>query len=163
MEALELQVLAPLNQEFSLTAQDDVGFMVQLEGPIVQSIYDTAILSWWMSFQVPLPLLSRPPQYSSPLKDADFVFGDAHQDVAALGDLDLMAERTRQRLVLHPSLTNTGPSNGDPSSDSEVGSSKGCASRPFRPVLVHQPHAPFPIAMVNRTPRGRKLRPWTRR
>lgn len=126
--------------------------MVQLEGPIVQSIYDTAILSWWMSFKDPLPLLSRPPEYSPTLSAGDFVFGDAHQDVAAMGDLDAIAERTRQRLVLHPS-----PPSSIVSPVSDDGSANGAApSQPFRPVLVHTPHAPFPVAMVNRTPRGRE-------
>ncbi|BEI91475.1 uncharacterized protein CcaverHIS019_0402950 [Cutaneotrichosporon cavernicola] len=114
--------------------RDDVGFMVQLEGPIVQSIYDTAILSWWMSFKDPLPLLARPPEYPDTLSEQDFIFGEAHKDVEGMGDREAIAERTRQRLVLTP------PVEGNP----------------FSPVVVHAPHAPFPVAMVNRTPRGRR-------
>ncbi|BEI83695.1 hypothetical protein CcaverHIS002_0402990 [Cutaneotrichosporon cavernicola] len=64
--------------------RDDVGFMVQLEGPIVQSIYDTAILSWWMSFKDPLPLLARPPEYPDTLSEQDFIFGEAHKDVEGM-------------------------------------------------------------------------------
>jgi phosphatidylserine/phosphatidylglycerophosphate/cardiolipin synthase-like enzyme len=118
--------------------------MVQLEGPIVQSIYDSAILSWWMSFKDPLPLLARPPEYADALSQSDFVFGASNQDVTAMGDIEAIAERTRQRLVLIPS----------PPSPTENGATP--PPPPFNPVVVHAPHAPVPIAMVNRTPRGRR-------
>lgn len=191
--------------------------MVQLEGPIVQSIYDTAILSWWMSFKDPLPLLSKPPVYAPELSASDFVFGEEHQDVAGMGDREAMAERTRQRLVLIPSPSTPSPptprtppalslsvpsplsppalspttplspsapspiapspitpsptsftARGGDSPNGEGASGDAPTSlppppqtpqpsaAPFTPVLVHAPHEPFPIAMVNRTPRGRR-------
>lgn len=41
----------------------NVEMMVQLEGSIVESIYDMALLSWSNAMNPPLPLLSKPPTY----------------------------------------------------------------------------------------------------
>jgi hypothetical protein len=41
----------------------NVEMMVQLEGPIVESIYDMALLSWSNAMNPPLPLLTKPPTY----------------------------------------------------------------------------------------------------
>lgn len=39
----------------------NVEMMVQLEGPVVDSIYDMALLTWWNAMNPPLPLLTRLP------------------------------------------------------------------------------------------------------
>ncbi|KAI0050745.1 hypothetical protein FA95DRAFT_1535710 [Auriscalpium vulgare] len=41
----------------------NVEMMVHLEGPIVESFYDMALLSWSNALNPPLPLLSKPPTY----------------------------------------------------------------------------------------------------
>jgi hypothetical protein len=41
----------------------NVEMMVQLEGPVVDSIYDMALLSWSNAMNPPLPLLTRLPTY----------------------------------------------------------------------------------------------------
>lgn len=86
--------------------------MVQLEGPIVQSVYDTAILSWWTSFNPRLPLLFHSPEYPEHLDAAFFQSSGAQ--------------------------------------------SNGGAVATASPILLHSSRNPFPIALVNRTPRGRK-------
>jgi hypothetical protein len=46
----------------------NVEMMVQLEGPIVESIYDMALLSWSVAMSPPLPLVSKPPKYPAVYK-----------------------------------------------------------------------------------------------
>lgn len=41
----------------------NVEMMVQLEGPVVDSIYDMALISWSNAMKPPLPLLSKIPKY----------------------------------------------------------------------------------------------------
>jgi hypothetical protein len=42
--------------------------MVHLEGPIVDSFYDMALLSWANAMDPPLPLLSKQPEYPNEYK-----------------------------------------------------------------------------------------------
>lgn len=37
--------------------------MVHLEGPIVESFYDMALVSWANAMNPPLPLITEPPNY----------------------------------------------------------------------------------------------------
>jgi phosphatidylserine/phosphatidylglycerophosphate/cardiolipin synthase-like enzyme len=41
----------------------NIEMMVQLEGPIVASIYDMALFSWSNAMKPPLPLVAKPPTY----------------------------------------------------------------------------------------------------
>lgn len=206
--------------------RSDVGFMVHLEGPIVQSIYDSSILAWWRSFNPRLPLLANPPEYSDDLDRSGFQFGTEHAGVSIKGDLSAMAERSRLRLSRAPSANTTPLNSVTPVRSRSIGSSGRSHSRvaspagsalngsavplvrptsvatsvasgslgpkdlvpavatlglengppsnttssqsltpvpngsadatPFNPLVVHAPHDPFPIALVNRTPRGRR-------
>ncbi len=43
--------------------RSNVEMMVQLEGPVVDSIYDMALISWSDAMNPPLPLLSKVPTY----------------------------------------------------------------------------------------------------
>lgn len=43
----------------------NVEMMVQLEGPIVESFYDMALVSWANAMNPPLPLIAKPPNYSN--------------------------------------------------------------------------------------------------
>lgn len=62
--------------------------MVHIEGPIVQSFYDMALLSWWHAMSPPLPLLMAAPTYSVPGNAAQYQFGKDHPIAAAHGDLN---------------------------------------------------------------------------
>jgi hypothetical protein len=114
--------------------------MVQLEGPVVQSIYDSALLSWWTTLNPRPPLLYQTPQYPDTLDRSAFQFGAEHTAIHGKGDLQATAERTVQLLAT------------DSSSKSDD------AVTDFTPIVVHKSHDPFPIALVNRTPRGRECR-----
>jgi len=228
--------------------------MVQLEGPIVQSIYDTALMSWWTTLNPRPPLLYETPSYPDKLDRSAFKFGTDHPLIHAKGDLQAMAERTVQRLaastdpstgritpssragaispngsartapmsspaismkdVVNGSAASTSPVVGTtplpvespvlpPKGDGHATAAPNGTSSPtaasvvsqpassaahssasvapqsptaaaaslppdietpaprapvdFTPVIVHEPHDPFPVALVNRTPRGRKF------
>lgn len=107
--------------------------MVQLEGPIVQSVYDTMILSWWTSFNPRLPLLFHAPEYPDKLDTSSFKFGQEFWDAEGKPDLST------------PSVVDDGGS--VPPEPSPIPPS----------VVLHKPQSPFPIALVNRTPRGREM------
>ncbi|KAL7424757.1 hypothetical protein Q5752_000441 [Cryptotrichosporon argae] len=164
----------------------NVEMMVHYEGPIVQSFYDMALLSWWETFDPPLPLLYRPPVYSG---DSKYEFGHAHPVIGTKGDLDSAASKARETLAEHHAQTelpdgqtmqqkqevwdannqdeaervddgfttadkinahlNTGSKIGATDTDPPPNAAA------FKPVVLHTEHKPFPIAMVNRSPRGR--------
>lgn len=158
--------------------QSDVGFMAQYEGPIVQSLYDTTLLAWWAPLNPRPPLVYERIQYPAKLTAGDFTFGAANPSVAAKGDLDALAERTRQRLAELPVASDSGSVGtagtagtggtggmgegmGDVDVDDDVSvsptrSREHACGPPLQPVLLHAPHDPFPFALVNRTPRGRR-------
>lgn len=216
--------------------------MVQLEGPIVQSFYDTALMAWWTTLNPRPPLLYETPIYPDKLDRSEFKFGDDHPLIHKKGDLQAVAERTVQRLaasdtngritplsqigaespahsvrtsgsppvsvgearsvISQSTVASTSPTTVAPSivndnvlkkivsHESPPLSSVLVEERPespqvtapvpapdaapaaaravtatetvttptnFTPILVHQPQDPFPIALVNRTPRGREL------
>lgn len=144
--------------------------MVQLEGPIVQSMYDTALLSWWTSLNPPPPLLYQTPSYSNKLDRSSFQFGRNHPAISAKGDFDAIAAKSMRRLSINPlplAAVKSDAASPDGSASPpllspapvpslERSQSNGSTSG-FTPILVHEPHDPFPIALVNRTPRGRRF------
>lgn len=71
------------------------------EGPIVQSLYDVALISWSNAFDVPLPLIDRPPTYVDPLTAGAFDWGDEHPAAQAKGNLDEKADHSRTILQDH--------------------------------------------------------------
>ena len=77
------------------------------EGPIVQSLYDLALLSWSNALKPPLPLLSNPPSYQHPLTADHFEFGSDHPLVSTKGDLETSASKARQTLASHHAETET--------------------------------------------------------
>lgn len=137
--------------------QSDVGFMAQYEGPIVQSFYDTTLLAWWTSFNPRPPLVYERIKYPNKLTAADFQFGAENPAVEPKGDLDVLAERTRQKLA-EPTFSDSGSIGSETLGDgvSSTKSREHNCGPPLQPVLLHKPHDPFPFALVNRTPRGRR-------
>lgn len=71
----------------------NVEMMVHLEGPIVQSFYDMALLSWWNEMDPPLPLLSQNPQYPDPGSSSHYQFGTDHPLAQTHGDLHAAGAR----------------------------------------------------------------------
>ncbi|GFZ43593.1 hypothetical protein JCM24511_01313 [Saitozyma sp. JCM 24511] len=168
----------------------NVEMMTHIEGPIVQSFYDLALLSWSSAFHPPLPLLASPPSYPSPLTKDSFHFGQAHPLVSTKGDLESNAIKARQTLAEHHASTeqaNDGQSmvpkkevwDADDTAeadrvDDQFGSADAITQHlntgtkiegtdknapanaaAFTPVILHSPHDPLPMALVNRAPRGK--------
>lgn len=84
--------------------------MTHLEGPIVQSLYDMALLSWFNAMHPPLPLLTQNPTYGNSDKSA-YSFGQDHPVMSSKGDLDSKASRARETLAQHHAQTEE-PNNG---------------------------------------------------
>ncbi|KAI0270588.1 hypothetical protein BC834DRAFT_1011250 [Gloeopeniophorella convolvens] len=102
----------------------NVEMMVHLEGPIVESFYDMALLSWSNAMHPPLPLLGKPPTYPDAYK--------FKQDNEGL----------RSHLNIVKELEAT------------VRDGDGITLDDFRPHILHEPHGPVPIVMVNRNSTG---------
>lgn len=69
--------------------------MTHIEGPIVNSFYDMALLSWHNAMHPPLPLLAHPPPAQT-----NFDFGDSHANIV-VKDIDGAKERSRALLKEH--------------------------------------------------------------
>lgn len=174
----------------------------------MQSFYDMALLSWYTTMESQLPLISRPPEYHSPLTQQSFVFGKDKPVVSSKGDLAAGARHSQKTLSDHHAIAedrHTPSQKGAVNEDKErtwdtdnqaeanrvdvdYSASEAIskhlsgylalafeiwlrivdtgthidatdlkpAQTPFRPVVLHSPHDPVPMAMVNRAPRGRK-------
>lgn len=70
--------------------------MVHLEGPIVQSFYDMALISWNETLEPPLPLLAK--QINRPIHD--YVFGSDHPVIGGKDSED-KAVKARSTLQQH--------------------------------------------------------------
>lgn len=60
-----------LLQSSNIQDNDNLEMMVRLEGPIVDSLYDTALISWGRALQPPLPMLSSPSREHTNYPDSD--------------------------------------------------------------------------------------------
>ncbi|KAK8865996.1 hypothetical protein IAR55_001147 [Kwoniella newhampshirensis] len=167
----------------------NVEMMSHIEGPIVQALYDMALLSWSNAFSPPLPLLGHPPTYLPGGKE-NYDFGTAHPVIGNKGDLDSAASKSREILAQHHAQEMDGndgqsmekkdevwdKSNADEAervddqftSEGSITKHLNTGSKidstdndpppnaaAFKPLVLHTPHDPFPIALVNRPPRGR--------
>ncbi|KAI5477194.1 hypothetical protein MNV49_006638 [Pseudohyphozyma bogoriensis] len=77
----------------------NVEMMVHLEGPVVDSLYDTLLLSWSRSLNPPLPCLADPPAYPSPRtgEEHDYLFADRNPYLAEI-DVTKAARAARKLL-----------------------------------------------------------------
>jgi hypothetical protein len=150
--------------------------MTHLEGPIVESFYDMSLLSWGEKFDTPLPLLKSPSLRTSGGTEAAFeeairVKGRFCQVCHSTGTdtphpAEYMHERASEAQPRHvgkpsqalPSTTTLSPPSADasdlkqgqtPQTDFTLLNAEG-----FQPFVLHAPHAPIPIALVNRAPHG---------
>ncbi len=79
--------------------------LTNAEGPIVQSFYEMALLSWWSPLQPPLPLLNKAPSYPANPSQQHYNFGHAHPVLSTKGDLDSNASKSRKTLAEHHAQT----------------------------------------------------------
>ncbi|RMD40136.1 hypothetical protein DV735_g4993, partial [Chaetothyriales sp. CBS 134920] len=144
-------------QSNNIQDNDNLEMMCQFEGDIVDSIYDTALISWHNQLKPPFPSLDTPsrgselpsfnlPQHSS--SDPHYDVDIASELLRSIATLDPGPGETRIGLIsknLNTTAENhttaTAPDITDPN---EVMS-------PFIPL---PPHPPFPIAVTNREPYG---------
>ncbi|KAH7082549.1 hypothetical protein BKA63DRAFT_560768 [Paraphoma chrysanthemicola] len=169
-------------QSNNIQDNDNLEMMTHLEGPIVDSLYDTALLSWEKEFKPALPCLGSPATTSafSSFNDPSFQsLFDQRCDVPQSGNT---IANGNAKLPMHLP--------GEPHYDSDIASeirrlSSNLKATPgesqiepitrhlnlsmkqttpstvpavdsisFSPFIPHAPHAPFPIALVNRAPYG---------
>jgi hypothetical protein len=154
--------------------------MTQIEGPIVQAFYDCALISWNEKLTPPLPLLGKEP---APAEDYLFGKDHAHiasldLDASAESAVKTLADHkvTPQRTA-GQTAESIGPEESKEDDKDFAGSNQSRLARiskrlntnlqstkgtlpetvevaDFRPHILHAPHKPFPIALVNRKPRG---------
>lgn len=101
-----------LVQSSNIQDNDNLEMMVRLEGPIVDSIYDSAVISWGRSFDTPLPMLSSPaaseegyeavPEYVND-EDGLSTLLKQHTTKHPHYDPDLLSEVQRVNSALEPS------------------------------------------------------------
>ncbi|KAF2200692.1 IQ calmodulin-binding motif protein [Delitschia confertaspora ATCC 74209] len=160
-------------QSNNIQDNDNLEMMTHLEGPIVDSIYDTALLAWEKALHPPLPCLSDPAseaalpeekgrQFRRKLSDAGnaaellplHAAGDPHYDP------DIVSEIRRMQSVLSPRDNETRMNAvtrhlNTPTKLDFQGSAPECPrSELMTPMIAHKTHRPFPIALINRKPYG---------
>ncbi|WWC60775.1 uncharacterized protein I303_103351 [Kwoniella dejecticola CBS 10117] len=165
----------------------NVEMMNHIEGPIVQSLYEMALVSWWKTFDPPLPLLGLPPTYDLARGKEAYDFGMAHPVIETKGDIESAAQQSRRTLAEHHARAaeESGSSgkedvwdddnqheadrvDGQFTSEQSINQHLNTGNRidftdldpppnaaSFKPIVLHSPHDPFPMALVNRPPRGR--------
>ncbi|KAL2839945.1 hypothetical protein BJY01DRAFT_250211 [Aspergillus pseudoustus] len=157
-----------LLQSSNIQDNDNLEMMVRVEGPIVDSLYDTALISWGKALAPPLPMLDSPaakapiPSFS---KDVDGYSAEVngflqHTTDDPHYDVDIKAETRRvnglikaqngesptkavSRLLNHTLQPTTSGDAPDEDHKNEM-----------EPYVLHIPHEPFPMALVNREPYG---------
>jgi hypothetical protein len=153
--------------------------MTHLEGPIVDSLYDTCLQSWHDHLDPQFPCISTPnsdpsfsdPEFVSLFKDGNPGSGqetsqsgerlkenlpsDPHYDTSIAGEFRRMRDSLQStdseshlqlvnkhlNISTDPGLEVTAP---EPKSPSDY----------FNPYILHPPHGPVPMALVNRKPYG---------
>lgn len=172
-----------LLQSSNVQDNDNLEMMIRMEGPIVDAIYDTALVSWGKSFDPPLPMLSSPAA-DAPIPSLDAKFpeeqgetlpelttDDQHYD----SDIGQEAQRVNgmvepregesrtQAVTRHLSMlsyeqfsiqTDMTDTTTQPNTTGDA--SDADHEPPMRPYVAMPPHKPFPIAVVNREPFGGK-------
>ncbi|KAL2866515.1 IQ calmodulin-binding motif protein [Aspergillus lucknowensis] len=159
-----------LIQSNNIQDNDNLEMMVHVEGPIVDSLYDTALISWGKALDPPLPMLNSPavavppPSFSKEAVDVYSGEGDRvlpqHTIDNPHYDVDIKTETWRVNGVLDPregesatqavsrylNHTLQPSTTGDaPDEDQE---------NEMEPYVLDIPHEPFPMALVNREPYG---------
>ena len=161
---------------------DNMEMMTHLEGPIVDSIYDTALITWGNGFESHLPSSNAPAKEGGlPTSSAEPLFTDRGQgrspsEVVADGqaarlpehmpgdphwDDDLPSEMTRMQSVYSPKPQETSLQAANrqlnlASSKNPVAPSgpEISAGAEFTPYVATSTASPFPMAMVSRPPFG---------
>lgn len=158
---------------------DNVEMMAHLEGPIVDGLYDTLLISWQKKFEPALPAIGTPAAEGglSTFKEASFqkLFdengklhvraGDReHLRLHAAGDPrydpDLATEYARMQSAMTPrngeKMTEVVSRhlNLATKQDRKATAPEHAPGREMTPYMPHAEHELFPMALVNRPPYG---------
>ncbi|RDW65924.1 IQ calmodulin-binding motif protein [Aspergillus mulundensis] len=157
-----------LLQSNNIQDNDNMEMMIRVEGAIVDSLYDTALISWGKALEPPLPMLNSPAA-GAPLSGAQVHANGEYEADAFLPQLttedehydkDIMAETKRENGLLMPvegeswakpvtrllNHTRQKSTTGDaPDEDQEDR---------MGPYILTPQHEPIPMALVNREPYG---------
>ncbi|TDL14124.1 hypothetical protein BD410DRAFT_797330 [Rickenella mellea] len=120
--------------------------MVHVEGPIVDSFYDMALLSWANAMNPPLPLLSHPTpwaetEYKFHWDNQNLKYIEERKEFEPTVDEATYLQRVTERLCCKKFKADATVSASD-------------VKRDFKPYILHPEHKPVPIVMVNRNPKG---------
>ncbi|KAF2638859.1 phospholipase D/nuclease [Massarina eburnea CBS 473.64] len=155
-------------QSNNIQDNDNLEMMTQIEGPIVDSLYDTAVIAWYQSMQPTLPLLyelawnneSKPKvlfhHQDGPTVASESVKLPLHQGGDPHYDIDILSEIKRGQDALSPIGEETRMEAisrhlNEPTRQSYHGTASECRSEDdMTPMFPHQSHTNFPIALVNR-------------
>ena len=141
--------------------------MCQFEGDIVNSLYDTFLISWGKSFPDPpgLPCLTNPTT-----SNKKFHFGDrkatAHKDG---GHIEASCSKNATNHAIDPAhavqeeseryekedhAATTKPINERLNVEETAEQTSDDHDTDFAPFYIHSPHDPVPMALVNRQPQA---------
>ncbi|KAF2028218.1 IQ calmodulin-binding motif protein [Setomelanomma holmii] len=169
-------------QSNNIQDNDNLEMMTRLEGPIVDSLYDTALLSWEKEFKPALPCLGIPAtssefsafndpafqllfdergngfQYADAIANGDAILpmhapGDPHYDP----DIASEIRRLSSNLKAASSESQIEPITRHLNlsmKQTTPSNVPAVDSIAFSPLIPHTPHASFPMALVNRAPYG---------
>jgi phosphatidylserine/phosphatidylglycerophosphate/cardiolipin synthase-like enzyme len=127
--------------------------MSHYEGDIVNSFYDTFIISWWLPFQPNLLCLNDNPSTKQNFDSSSNVLVQTTNHAAGTTmDYDVSLP-SQSPLTKH--LNKASKSACSAIADKNISAEEiEALSLEFSPFLFHRAHEPFPIALVNRSPFG---------
>ncbi|KAL4867029.1 hypothetical protein BDV12DRAFT_210206 [Aspergillus spectabilis] len=156
-----------LLQSSNIQDNDNLEMMIRVEGPIVDSFYDTALISWGKALEPPLPMLGSPAAVAPLHTSSAHVNGyeesgglPQHTTGEEHYDTDIKGEMRRVNGLLNPlkgesrttpvtrllNHTHQASTTGDaPDEDQE---------NQMEPYILSPQHDPIPMALVNREPYG---------
>ncbi|KAJ5698006.1 hypothetical protein N7462_000011 [Penicillium macrosclerotiorum] len=161
-----------LLQSSNIQDNDNLEMMTHIEGPIVDSFYDTALLSWGKPLDPPFPLLELPakqaPNPSLGKENIKFQPGiqiDTQQSPQTTRpDCSYQANLEREALHVNNSVIPQGDEtsvqavtrhlNTTLQSDTTGEAPESDQEPRMMPYITLPPHEPVPMALVNREPYG---------
>ncbi|KAI1818410.1 hypothetical protein GGS20DRAFT_288209 [Poronia punctata] len=160
-------------QSNNVQDNDNLEMMVQVEGPIVDSLYDMALLSWNKRLDPPLPCLnssSLPVTGTSHTSPDDGLLSPVQSQITEMwpehttddphydDNLEEEARRAQAAVSAKPGETAMAAVTRHLNHTVNVGfigDAPDCDCGAMTPYVLHSAHEPFPMALVNRAPYGR--------
>ncbi|KAJ5189160.1 MmgE/PrpD [Penicillium cf. griseofulvum] len=157
-------------QSSNIQDNDNLEMLAHIEGPIVDSFYDTALLSWGKLLDPPFPLLNSPAR-DAPIpchEEKNNVISTEHGDIALPEhttesphyDQDFEQEARRVNGCIHPQGDETRTEavsrhlNTTIQFDTTGDAPEIDQDNMFNPYMILPHHEPFAMAVVNREPYG---------